>query len=211
MPSMGPQIHGWDPDIATGCPYGRRLEKPIRGLSGTGYVAPAHGRGWHPPSFDPFEAIAHDGEAGGVADSGAQCPVTGAGGPGGDDGGGGWCAECLPVASAVEERRGGCEGVAVGGVGGQLALMCAWRAGDGISLDLRHFPIALRLASRRPAHTGHSVDTTAFVETTAAGFVDATVGNRLSSSSQTVMTSARRGRVAVRRRAMTLRGVFAHG
>jgi hypothetical protein len=28
----------------------------------------------------------HDGEAGGVADSGAQCPVTGAGGPGGDDG-----------------------------------------------------------------------------------------------------------------------------
>ena len=88
MPSMGPQIHGWDPDIATGSPYGRRLEKPIRGLSGTGYVAPAHGRGWHPPSFDPFEAIAHDGEAGGVADSGAQCPVTGAGGPGGDDGGG---------------------------------------------------------------------------------------------------------------------------
>ena len=88
MPSMGPQIHGWDPDIATGCPYERRLEKPIRGLSGTGYVAPAHGRGWHPPSFDPFEAIAHDGEAGGVADRGAQCPVTGAGGPGGDDGGG---------------------------------------------------------------------------------------------------------------------------
>jgi hypothetical protein len=88
MPSMGPQIHGWDPDIATGCPYGRRLEKPIRGLSGTGYVAPAHGRGWHPLSFDPFEAIAHDGEAGGVADSGAQCPVTGARGPGGDDGGG---------------------------------------------------------------------------------------------------------------------------
>src|SRR5262245_23346158 len=34
MPSMGPQSHGWDPDIATGCP--RRLEKPIRG-----YLAPA--------------------------------------------------------------------------------------------------------------------------------------------------------------------------
>jgi hypothetical protein len=33
---------------------------------------------------------------------------------------------------------------------------------------LRHFAIALRLASRRPAHTGHSVDTTAFVDTTAA-------------------------------------------
>src|SRR5215831_7529917 len=32
MPLMGPQIHGWDSDIATGSPYGRRLEKPIRGL-----------------------------------------------------------------------------------------------------------------------------------------------------------------------------------
>src|SRR5262249_45479504 len=103
MPSMGPQIHGWDPDIATGSPYGRRLEKPIRGLSGCGYVAPAHGRGWHPPSFDPFEAVAHDGEAGGVADSEAQCPVTGAGGPGGDDGGGWWGAEGLPGGRAGGE------------------------------------------------------------------------------------------------------------
>ena len=75
------------PGHSKGCPYGRRLEKPIRGLSATGYVAPAHERGWHPPSLDPFEAIAHDGEASGVADRGAQCPVTGAGGPGGDDGG----------------------------------------------------------------------------------------------------------------------------
>jgi hypothetical protein len=58
--------------------------------------------------------------------------------------------------------------VAVGGVGGHLAWVCAWRDGDGVSLDLRHFAIALRLASRRPAHTGHSVDTTAFVDTTAA-------------------------------------------
>jgi len=41
---------------------------------------------------------------------------------------------------------------------------------------LRHFAIALRLASRRPAHTGHSVDTTAFVKTTTAGFVEATRG-----------------------------------
>ena len=96
--------------------------------------------------------------------------------------------------------------MAVGGVGGHLAWAYAWRDGDGVSLDLRHFAIALRLASRRPAHTGHSVDTTAFVETTAAGFVDAIVDNRPSSSSQTVMTSARRGRVAVRRRATTLRG-----
>ena len=71
-------------------------------------------------------------------------------------------------ASAVEERRGACEGVAVGGVGGHLAWVCAWRDGDGVSLDSRHFAIALRLASRRPAHTGHSVDTTAFVKTTAA-------------------------------------------
>src|SRR5262249_54902510 len=102
------------------------------------YVAPAHGRGWHPPSFDPFEPIAHDGEAGGVADSGAQCPVTGAGGPGGDDGGGWWCAECPPVPGAGEGGRGGCEGVAVGGVGGHLAWVCAWRDGDGVSLDLRH-------------------------------------------------------------------------
>src|SRR5215472_10903935 len=23
VPSMAPQIHGWDPDIATGCPYGQ--------------------------------------------------------------------------------------------------------------------------------------------------------------------------------------------
>src|SRR5262249_24297000 len=38
----------------------------------------------------------------------------------------------------------------------------------GISLDLRHFAIALRLASRRPTHTGHSVDTTAVVKTTPA-------------------------------------------
>ena len=58
--------------------------------------------------------------------------------------------------------------MAVGGVGGHLAWVCAWRDGDGVSLDLRHFAIALRLASRRPAHTGHSVDTTAFVKTTAA-------------------------------------------
>ena len=58
--------------------------------------------------------------------------------------------------------------MAVGGVGGHLAWVCAWRDGDGVSLDLRHFAIALRLASRRPAHTGHSVDITAFVETTAA-------------------------------------------
>ena len=58
--------------------------------------------------------------------------------------------------------------MAAGGVGGHLAWMCAWRDGDGVSLDLRHFAIALRLASRRPAHTGHSVDTTAFVKTTAA-------------------------------------------
>jgi hypothetical protein len=88
--------------------------------------------------------------------------------------------------------------VAVGGVGGHLAWACAWRDGDGVSLDLRHFAIALRLASRRPAHTGHSVDTTAFVKTTTAGFVEATVDNRLSSSSQTVMTSASLGRVAAR-------------
>ena len=60
--------------------------------------------------------------------------------------------------------------MAVGGVGGHLAWVCAWRDGDGVSLDLRHFAIALRLASRRPAHTGHSVDTTAFVKTTAADF-----------------------------------------
>ena len=58
--------------------------------------------------------------------------------------------------------------MAVRGVGGHLAWVCAWRDGDGVSLDLRHFAIALRLASRRPTHTGHSVDTTAFVKTTAA-------------------------------------------
>src|SRR5262249_58948219 len=75
-----------------------------------------------------------------------------------------------------------------------------------VCLGLRHFAIALRLASRRPAHTGPSVDTTAFVETTAADLCRRYSGHRLSSSSQTVMTSARGGRVAVRRRAMTLRG-----
>src|SRR5262249_60810291 len=107
MSSMGPQIHGWDPDIATGCPYGRRLEKPIRGLSGTGYVAPAHGPGWHPPSFDPFEAIAHDGEAGGVAASGAPCSVTGAAGPGGGDRGRCWGPERPPVADAGVGRGRG--------------------------------------------------------------------------------------------------------
>ena len=75
--------------------------------------------------------------------------------------------------------------MAVGGVGGHLAWACAWRDGDGVSLDLRHFAIALRLASRRPAHTGHSVDTTAFVEKN-GGLCSPTVDNRLSSSSQTV-------------------------
>src|SRR5260370_38567506 len=94
----------------SGCPYGRRLEKPIRALSGTGYVAPAHGRGWHPPSFDPFEASAHDGEAGGVADRGAACPVTGTGGPGGDEGGGYGEAQGPPHAGALRWLRGGRDG-----------------------------------------------------------------------------------------------------
>ena len=70
--------------------------------------------------------------------------------------------------------------------------------------------VALRLASRRPAHTGHSVDTTAFVENN-GGLCSPTVDNRLSSSSQTVMTSARRGRVAVRPAGDAFAGVFAHG
>ena len=96
--------------------------------------------------------------------------------------------------------------MAVGGVGGHLAWVCAWRDGDGVSLDLRHFAIALRLASRRPTHTGHSEDTTAFVKTTAADLCRRYSGQPAFEFVQTVMTSARRDRVAVRWRAMTLRG-----
>ena len=95
--------------------------------------------------------------------------------------------------------------MAVGGVGGHLAWVCAWRDGDGVSLDLRHFAIALRFSFARSRAYRALSRYHSLIETTAAGFVDGTVDNRLSSSSQTVMTSARRGRVAVRRRATTLR------
>jgi hypothetical protein len=57
--------------------------------------------------------------------------MAAAGCPDGSYGGGGFCAEVEPVASALEEGRGDCEGVAVAGGGGDLAFSAGLEA-DGV-------------------------------------------------------------------------------
>jgi hypothetical protein len=87
--------------------------------------------------FSGFPAfVAFDAEVGGIAEGAAEGPMAAATRRDGRDGGVWFGAEFEPVASAVEEWRGGCEGVAVARCSNNLA--CAWARLNADGVD--HFP-----------------------------------------------------------------------